>query len=98
MITLTKKELQRDIWLAKYAEADGNIYTINSAYKDEDNISCLAFYSDINDCYEHAFPWDDDFNIQYDNETGKYTLTYPGIRGGDEFNFWLLQVLKNHIW
>ena len=94
MVTLTKKELQRDIW--SYAEVDGNIYAINPVYVDEDRRLCLAFYSDINDCYEYVFPWDDDFNIQYDNETGRYMLTYPGIRSGDEFNFWLLQVLKNH--
>lgn len=96
MVTLTKEEFQRDIWLAKYAEVDGNIYTINPAYKDEDNISCLAFYSDINDCYEHAFPWDDDFIIQYDNYTGIYLLTYPAISCDNSFSFRLLQILRNH--
>lgn len=95
MVTLTKKELQRDIW--SYAEVDGNIYAINPVYVDEDRRLCLAFYSDINDCYEYAFPWDDDFSIQYDNETRKYTLTYPGIRSGDKFNFRLLRISRNHI-
>lgn len=94
LINITKEDLQNDLELARYAEIDGNIYSINPAYLDEDNRVCLAFYNSINDCYEHTFPWDDDFILQHNDYTGSYLLSYPTISRDNSFCFRLLQVIR----
>lgn len=96
LIDITKEDLQNDLELARYAIVENQIFEINPAYLDEDNRVCLAFYNSINDCYEYAFPWDDDFILQHNDYTGSYLLTYPKYHD-DSFCFRLLQVIRKYI-